>query len=81
VKKGIQLFKYWGIDLIRHLPTTPNGNRWIITAIDHATGWIVAKAVPDAKDETLAHFLHEEIFVNYRVFEELLSDNSINLLS
>jgi IS30 family transposase len=81
VKKGIQPFKRWGIDLIRHLPTTPNGNRWIITVIDHATSWVVAKAVPNAKDEMLARFLHEEIFVNYGVFEELLLDNGTNLLS
>jgi hypothetical protein len=49
--------------------------------INHATGWVVAKAVPNMKEETLAYFLYKEIFINYRVFKELLLDNSINLLS
>jgi hypothetical protein len=54
VKKGIQPFERWGVDLIGRLPVTPNGNKWIITAIDYATGWPVAKAVPDATDEAAA---------------------------
>jgi hypothetical protein len=81
VKKGIQPFERWGVDLIGRLPVTPNGNKWIITAIDYATGWPVAKAVPDATDEAIAEFLHEEIFVNYGAFDELVSDNGRNLLS
>jgi hypothetical protein len=27
VKKGIQPFKWWGVDLIRRLPVTLNGNK------------------------------------------------------
>jgi hypothetical protein len=38
VKKGIQLFEWWGVNLIRRLPVTPNRNKWIITAIDYTTG-------------------------------------------
>lgn len=45
---GIRPFERWGIDLIGLLPTTPNGNRWIVTAIDYATGWPVAEALKDA---------------------------------
>ena len=35
---GVRPFERWGLDLIGLLPTTPNGNRWIVTAIDYATG-------------------------------------------
>ena len=34
----IQPFQRWGIDLIEVLPKTAQGNRWIITAVDYATG-------------------------------------------
>ena len=34
----IQSFQRWGIDLIERLPMTNDDNRWIITAIDYATG-------------------------------------------
>jgi transposase InsO family protein len=81
VTAGIRPFERWGIDLIGVLPTTPNGNRWIITAIDYATGWPVAKAVPEATEEALGQFLHEQIFMNYGAPLELISDNGTNLLS
>ena len=77
----VQPFERWGIDLIGRLPTTPNGNNWIITAVDYATGWPVARAVPEATDEAIAIFLHEEIFVHYGAMAELMSDNGPNLLS
>ena len=47
----IQPFQRWGIDLIGVLPRTASGNRWIITAIDYATGWPIAKALPKATEE------------------------------
>lgn len=81
VTGGIRPFERWGIDLIGPLPATPNGNRWIITAIDYATGWPVARAVPDATEETLAEFLFRDIYAHYGAFNELISDNGPNLLS
>jgi transposase InsO family protein len=39
------------------------------------------KAVPNATDEAIAEFLHKEIFVNYGVFNKLVSNNGRNLLS
>ena len=81
VTSGIRPFERWGIDLIGRLPATLNGNQWIITAIDYATGWPVARAVPDATEETLAEFLYRDIYAYYGAFNELLSNNSPNLLS
>ncbi|OQD79113.1 hypothetical protein PENSOL_c337G01743, partial [Penicillium solitum] len=81
VTKGERPFQRWGIDLIGRLPTTPNGNRWIITAIDYATGWPVSRAVPDATEEVLAEFLYRDIYAHYGAFAELISDNGPNLLS
>lgn len=81
VTKGERPFQRWGIDLIGRLPTTPNGNRWIITAIDYATGWPVARAVPDATEEVIAEFLYRDIYAHYGAFTELISDNGPNLLS
>ena len=41
----------------------------------------MARAVPEATEEALRTFLHEEIFMNYGAPLEILSDNSLNLLS
>ncbi|KAH9244299.1 hypothetical protein BASA81_018304 [Batrachochytrium salamandrivorans] len=38
---------------------TKSGNQHIITAIDYATRWVVAKAVPNRDSVTVASFLYE----------------------
>lgn len=79
--KTILPFDRWHIDLIGQLPATPNGNRWIITAVDYATGWPIAKAIQKADQITIADFIHDEIFLPYGAPKELLSDMGPNLLA
>ena len=76
---NLQIFDRWAIDLIGILPQTHAGNRWIVTAIEYLTGWPIAKALPDAKAERVAAFIHEEIAMVYGPPKELLSDNGSNL--
>ena len=75
----IQPFQRWGIDLIGRLPTTIHGNRWIITAIDYATGWPIAKAIPKADEETIAEFIYNEIYMHYGAPQEIFTDGGKNL--
>jgi hypothetical protein len=42
-----------------------HGNRWIITAIDYATGWLVIKAISKVTEEAIAEFIHDEIYMHY----------------
>jgi transposase InsO family protein len=81
VTAGIRPFQRWGIDFIGRLPTTPNSNRWIITAIDYATGWPVTQAVPKADEETVGQFLHDRIFADYGAPMELISDQGTSFMS
>jgi hypothetical protein len=60
---------------------TLNRNKWIIIAINYTTSWLVIKAVSNITNKAIAEFLYEEIFVNYSVFNELVSNNGCNLLS
>ncbi|KAE8257519.1 hypothetical protein A4X09_0g7894, partial [Tilletia walkeri] len=62
---AIQPFERWGVDLIGKLPSTRDGSRWIVTAVDYATGWPLARALPDAKAKRIAEFIHDEIFLNF----------------
>ncbi|SPO29980.1 uncharacterized protein UTRI_10291 [Ustilago trichophora] len=77
----IQPFERWGIDFIGQLPKTADGNQWILTAIDYATGWPIAKALPDAKAWRVADFIYEEIVLNFGAPKEILSDNGSNFLA
>ena len=74
-------FRRWGLDFIGRLPTTQNGNNWIITARDYGTRWCIAKAVKDATAKTVAEFIYEEIVVNYGAPDELLTDRGKNFLA
>jgi transposase InsO family protein len=74
----VAAFSRWSLDFIGRLPETKNGNRWIITAIDHATKWPVAKALKDATSEEVAKFIYEEIFMKFGVPDEILTDRGSN---
>jgi transposase InsO family protein len=74
-------FERWGIDFIGRMPLTKQGNRWIITAIDYATNWPVARALPDATAEAVATFLYEEIFLQFGCPSEIVSDRGSNFMS
>ena len=79
VRLGARPFEKWAIDFVGPLPLSSDDHKqWILTAIDFATGWPVAKAVREATDEVVADFLFE-IYCQYGAFKELLSDNGANL--
>ena len=75
----IQLFQRWGIDLIGILPKTTNGNRWIITAIGHVTGWPIAKAIPSATEDAIADFIFHEIYMHYGTPQKIFTDDGKNI--
>ena len=56
-----------------------SGNRYIITAIDYATGWPIAKAIRKATVETIAEFIHDEIYMHYGTPQEIFTDGGKNL--
>ena len=76
-----QPFERWGIDFIGRLPKTKKENRWIITAIDYATSWPVAKALPEATAEAVAIFLYEDVFLQFGCPSEIVSDRGANFMS
>ena len=77
--RNIEPFQRWGIDLIGRLPKTKDGNRWILTAIDYATGWPIAKAIPNATEETIAEFIFQEIYMQFGAPQEIFTDGGKNL--
>ena len=56
-----------------------HGNRWIITAIDYATGWPIAKAISKADEEAIADFIYNEIYMHYGAPQEIFTDGGKNL--
>ena len=69
------------MDFIGRLPETKLGNKYIITAIDYATRWVVAKAVKDMTSTTVVDFLYNDIIMHYGVPIELFTDRGKSFLS
>jgi hypothetical protein len=68
------LFERWGIDWVGPLPETLQGNRYIFTAIDYATRWVVAKAVKEADAVSFSSFLYHDLLLNYGSPFEIITD-------
>ena len=74
-------FERWGIDWVGPLPITKNGNSYVITAIDYATRWVVALAVPEVNQNVLAKFLYAKILLQFGTPFELISDRGSAFLA
>jgi transposase InsO family protein len=73
-------FERWGMDFVGRLSETRNGNKFIITAIDYASRWLVAKAVKSMEENVVVEFLYRDIFGNYGVPSEILTDRGMSFL-
>ncbi|GBB98404.1 hypothetical protein RclHR1_32140002 [Rhizophagus clarus] len=68
------LFYQVGIDFVGPLPITPNGNRYIIVAIDYMTKWPEARPVSRATAEETSQFIYKDIICHHGCPAKLLSD-------
>lgn len=73
-------FERWGLDFISQLPKTKQGNCWIIAAIDYGTSWPIAHAMKEATAKNVALFLYEEIFLQFGMPSEIVSDRGANFM-
>jgi transposase InsO family protein len=74
-------FERFGLDFVTTKSTTRSGMKYIITAIDHATRWIVAKAVKEMTAKVVVAFLYKEIVMNYGAPYEIITDRGSQFLS
>lgn len=75
------IFKRIGIDIKGPLPITKNGNKYIIVAMDYFSKWPEAKAIPNAKADTVAEFIYKEIICRHGVPDEILSDRGTSFIN
>jgi hypothetical protein len=58
-------FICWHLDFVGELPTTIRGNKRLLVAVDSATNWLIARALPEATGEAIARFVYEEIAMRF----------------
>ena len=64
-----------GIDLVRTLPPSQGGNKFIVVAIEYFTRWIEAKPLATINLETVKKFFWQNIIYRFGVPRTLTVDN------
>ena len=67
-------FQRIGIDIVGSLTIIKKGNRYIITAMDYFTKWLIAKAIKEITAKTVSKFIYEKIICEYEYPQVLQSD-------
>jgi hypothetical protein len=70
-----------GIDLLGPLDESIMGNKYILTIVDHFTGWPEAIAIPDKRAETIAKALFDTLICRHGAPKYLLSDRGKEFLN
>src|ERR1044072_3509411 len=70
-----------GIDFVRPLPLTSQGNQYIITAVDYFTRWPEARAVLQASAQQAAKFIYEEIICRHGTVDQIHSDQGTHFVN
>ena len=65
----------WSIDLTGPYTTSTSGNKYILTAVDHYSGWPEMWPIPDKRSENVVQLVMEELIPRFSVPEVILSDN------
>ena len=63
------------LDLIGPFVASSNDNKYILTVIDHFTGWAEAYPIPNKRSQTTEQFFHNRFVAAQGCPEELISDN------
>ncbi|KAH9250495.1 hypothetical protein BASA81_011669 [Batrachochytrium salamandrivorans] len=73
-------FERWGIDFYGPMAETKSGNRYLITCIDYATRWVLAKPVREMTESAVAAFLYD-LMMTYGAPFEIISDRGKSFLA
>ena len=77
---SVEPFGRWAVDFIS-LPESEEGFKWLLTMIDHGTGWPIAIPMKAATSTNVAEALLTNSIQVYGVPSEILSDRGRNSLS
>ena len=75
-------FAAWGMDVIGPIdPTTSNGHRFILVAIDYFTKWVEATSHKSVTKKVVDDFVKNNIICRFGIPESIITDNGTNLNS
>ena len=63
------------LDLIGPFVASSRNNKYVLTIIDHCSGWAEAYPIPDKRSQTIEHVFHNHFVAAHGCPETLISDN------
>ena len=63
------------LDLIGPIVASSRNNKYVLTVIDHCSGWTEAYPIPDKRSQTVEHVFHNCFVAAHGCPESLISDN------
>ena len=63
------------LDLIGPFVASSRNNKYVLTVIDHCSGWAEAYPIPDKRSQTIEHVFHNCFVAAHGCPESLISDN------
>jgi hypothetical protein len=74
-----QPMELWSMDVLGPLPTTAQGNQYILVMSDHFTKLVEVVPIPNQRAETVAKAFVDEVVTRHGVPSKLLTDQGRNL--
>jgi transposase InsO family protein len=74
-------FHTWGIDLVGPFPRDRRGRQYLLTCVDHLSGWCEAIPIASKKADTVQEAFIDNIVARYGVPRYLISDNGGEMTS
>ncbi len=74
-------FEKWGIGLMGPLPMIGRGHQFIIIATDYLTKFAEVRALKSLVKQEVARFLYEQVFTQFGIPLEIVSNNGPQFLS
>ena len=74
-------FQHVHTDIVGPLPTSEDGNKYILTLVDAMTRYVEAIALPDQTAIRIAKAIFENVYCRWGAVEVLISDRGTNFLS
>ncbi len=59
------IFERWKVNIVRLLPITREGNRYIVVVMDYFSRWPKARSLKAANTDIVTTFLYEEIICKF----------------
>ena len=68
-------FHTWGMDLVGPFPRDKTGKQYLLTAVDHLTGWAIAVPIASKKNATVWEAFNTHLVAMYGIPAVLITDN------